>query len=168
MQCSLIFSYRCCLHLTIWREAVPSVLTVLAFVLIVLAARHACRTRAGCNLQCGLPSARALPGRGPQLGTMIDESTPVVDDDPTGAGAEHFSSPVAYLVHRPLRSRNVRGCRPFDVPCDWRVSFPSASLPKASILTGRNPGRATERSREARLRGEPRFERYLCKRQFAG
>jgi hypothetical protein len=33
------------------------------------------------RLQCGLPSARALPRRGPQLGTMIDESTPVVDDD---------------------------------------------------------------------------------------
>src|SRR5271169_5702042 len=108
-----------------------------------------------------LASARALPRLGAQLGTMIDESTSVVDGDLTDFGAEHFSSPVAYLAHRPLRSRNARGRRPFDVPCDWRVSFPAASSPIASILTGRNSGCATERSCEARLRGEPRFERYL-------
>ena len=115
-----------------------------------------------------LASARALPQLGAQLGTMIDESTSVVDDDLTDFGAEHFSSPVAYLAHRPLRSRNVRGRRPFDVPCDCQVSFPSGSLPIASIFTGCNPGCATERSREARLRGKPRFERYLRKRQLAG
>jgi hypothetical protein len=83
---------------------------------------------------------------------MIDESTSVVDGDLTDFGAEHFSSPVVYLAHRPLRFRNVRGRRPFDVPCDCRVSFPSGSLPIASIFTGCNPGCATERSREARLR----------------
>ena len=115
-----------------------------------------------------LASARALARRGPQIGTMIDESMLVVDGDLTDFGAEHFSSPVAYLAHRPLRSRNVRGRRPFDVPCDCRVSFPSASLPIASIVTGCNSGCATERSCEARLRGKPRFERYLRKRQLAG
>jgi hypothetical protein len=99
---------------------------------------------------------------------MIDESTSVVDDDPIDFGAEHFGSPVAYRVHRPLRSRNVRGCRPFDVACDRWVGIPSASLPIASILTGRGPGCTTERSREVRLRGEPRFERYLRKRQLTG
>ncbi len=115
-----------------------------------------------------LASARALARRGPQVGRMIDESTSVVDGDLTDFGAEHFSSPVAYLAHRPLRSRNVRGRRPFNVPSDCRVSFPSGSLPIASIFTGCNPGCATERSREARLRGKPRFERYLRKRQLAG
>jgi hypothetical protein len=115
-----------------------------------------------------LAHTRALPG-GPQFGAMIDESTSVVDDDLTDFGAKHFSSPFAYHVHRrPMRSRNARGLRPFDVPCDWRVSFPSASLPIASILTGCNPGCPTERSREARQRGEPRFDRYLRKRQLAG
>jgi hypothetical protein len=39
---------------------------------------------------------------------MIDESTSVVDDDLTDFGAEHCRSRVAYLVHRPLRSLNVR------------------------------------------------------------
>jgi hypothetical protein len=68
-----------------------------------------------------LAHTRALPGRGPQLGAMIDESTSVVDDDLTDFGAKHFSSPVAYLVHRrPMRSRNARGRRPFGAPCDWR------------------------------------------------
>ena len=60
-----------------------------------------------------LASARALPRLGAQLGTMIDESTSVVDDDLTDFGAEHFSSRVAYLVHRPLRSLNVRMRRSF-------------------------------------------------------
>ena len=67
-----------------------------------------------------LASARALPRLGAQLGTMIDESTSVVDDDLTDFGAEHFSSRVAYLVHRPLRSLNVRMRRSFGAPCDWR------------------------------------------------
>jgi hypothetical protein len=90
---------------------------VLAFVLIVPAARRACQTIAECNAACQRP---ALARRGPQLGTMIDESTSVVDDDLTDFGAEHFSSRVAYLVHRPLRSLNVRMRRSFGAPCDWR------------------------------------------------
>ena len=60
-----------------------------------------------------LASARALPRLGAQLGTMIEESTSVVDDDLTDFGVEHFSSRVAYLVHRPLRSLNVRMRRSF-------------------------------------------------------
>jgi hypothetical protein len=89
---------------------------VLAFVLIVFAAGRACQT---------IASVRASPRLGAQLGTMIDESTSVVDDDLTDFGAEHFSSRVAYLVHRPLRSLNVRMRRSFGAPCDWRCQLSS-------------------------------------------
>ena len=110
---------------------------MLAFVLIVPAAGHACQMIADCN---AVASARAFTRRGAQLGAMMDESKSVVDGDLSDFGAEHFSSLVAYHA------------RPLDVPCDCRVSFRSGSLPIASIFTGCNPGCATERSREARLR----------------
>ena len=84
---------------------------MLAFVLIVPAARRACQTIAECNAACLRPGL--APARG---GTMIDESTSVVDDDLTDFGAEHFSS-------RPLRSLNVRMRRSFGAPCDWRCQL---------------------------------------------
>ena len=110
-----------------------------------------------CRPRWGLPAPGPWPGDGRQVGRMIDETTSVGDGDLTDFGAEHFSPPVAYLAHRPLRTpKRARAyLGRLDVPCDCRVSVPSVSLPIASIFTGcNNPGCATERPREARLRGK--------------
>jgi hypothetical protein len=75
-----------------------------------------------------LAGARALARLGPQLGTMIDESTSVVEDDLTDFGAEHFSCACRLLVHRPLRSLNVQMRRSFGAPRDWRCQLSSGII----------------------------------------
>jgi hypothetical protein len=87
-----------------------------------------------------------------QVGRTIDESTSVVDGDLTGFGAEHFNSPVACLAHHHCAPETCQCAGHLARRATGGVSFPAASSPIASIFTGRNPGCATERSREARLR----------------
>jgi hypothetical protein len=70
-----------------------------------------------------LASARALGWRGPQLGTMIDESTSVVDDGLTDFGAEHFSSPVAYLVHHHCARETCEGADHLTCPATGGSAF---------------------------------------------